>query len=781
MIVAVHELGVTLVLADFGISALFIAISVGLSLLAGALLKPKKTDSGPTQEDDTSPSTATRGAFVPIVLGTRRVGPVICWVNRGKAVRINNGGGDQYLYRGNAFHVLTIGPGRRFIDIRQDNTVIYKPETPLTPATHPSGTIITIPKRRDGNYDEQFAIYWGEVDQPVNHRLAGKTSFPARSRWPHIMYVEWIIKDLGYTRRWPDLQYTITAGCASSLLSGAGDYELDDSTSVGVNAAHALFQLCTGPFPHGAGMPLDWIDTTTLAAVGQLVTTEHLPANIIISDGDSLDTAIDGFNADIGMMTPTNEGRIVWMPMRDPTGSVPSIDDDVVAPDRPELNFDNDVIPVDRPMFTFNDEKRGYREMDINLPNDGGSNAYTSPRTKKLPIYMATHSSPANKIANRRSQEELGIQTDSSLSVLRGARRIVPGQPFDFDGVRYIAKANTPDGESPTNKIVATVDSYNLPVVADEQTPEAPDEPSERSSIDLGFTFFEIPSRESGTSQPTIIVFRARANQGILSAGIWLSQDNVSYIKKNKQQSAAASGLLTSAITGNDGDEISSGPTFQPETEDAALVPIDLTGDDAGYESGEQLCAIDNEIFYIRKISPVAETAWASGSYTSGDYVIPNDSPLEDRSTGLRYIANSTGTTGSVEPEWPGEVGETVVDGTVTWEAVPFEYQITDMIPARYGTEAANHSIGARVYIIPREQIVHIRHALIEPGITLYLKTQPFTQFDEVSLSDVTAVSKMISGQSTRGVPTGPLWTDDTGNYVLNDKGKTILFWANLP
>ncbi|MFH1493728.1 MAG: hypothetical protein ABIG70_02905 [Pseudomonadota bacterium] len=54
--------------------------------------------------------------------------------------------------------------------------------------------------------------------------------------------------------------------------------------------------------------------------------------------------------------------------------------------------------------------------------------------------------------------------------------------------------------------------------------------------------------------------------------------------------------------------------------------------------------------------------AWASDAETA-EYAMIAES-------GWRYLAITTGTTGSTPPTWPTTIGETVVDGTVTWEAM---------------------------------------------------------------------------------------------------------------
>lgn len=59
---------------------------------------------------------------------------------------------------------------------------------------------------------------------------------------------------------------------------------------------------------------------------------------------------------------------------------------------------------------------------------------------------------------------------------------------------------------------------------------------------------------------------------------------------------------------------------------------------------------------------------WQQGSYAVGDYIVP--SPANQ--TGVWYRATVGGNTGGTEPNWitANDVGETIVDGQITWTAV---------------------------------------------------------------------------------------------------------------
>ena len=70
-------------------------------------------------------------------------------------------------------------------------------------------------------------------------------------------------------------------------------------------------------------------------------------------------------------------------------------------------------------------------------------------------------------------------------------------------------------------------------------------------------------------------------------------------------------------------------------------------------------------IGYQTGMNVTTASNWAaSTSYNVGDYVNPTSW------NGYSYKCTVAGTTGSTEPTWPTTIGDTVTDGTVTWECV---------------------------------------------------------------------------------------------------------------
>lgn len=185
-----------------------------LGKLAGALLSKDKRAS----IDNKKPTLASRGDFIPLLIGTRSLSPIVLWVGDrtttteghagGKGV--TGGGGSQLVYRESAWHALCVGPARKLKRIRENDKIIWESIDVgssfldgITAETHPSGSTITV------SGHGSFRIFWGESDQPVNYRLGENTRVGYDSRHRFLCYVEWVQKRLGGAAVWPQLEYEL--------------------------------------------------------------------------------------------------------------------------------------------------------------------------------------------------------------------------------------------------------------------------------------------------------------------------------------------------------------------------------------------------------------------------------------------------------------------------------------------------------------------------------------------------------------------------------------------
>lgn len=205
------------------VNLILLVVAVGLSLLAGYLLQKKQRN---LAKDDKPTTLATRGTFIPYVLGIRRIGPVFCWAGDRRSAKEKAQGGkggigsspkvDVYYERG--MHVLCAGPAFCLRRIYQHGKIIF--EGPITRKSHPSGS------RVDLGSEGAFDIYWGEPNQPINNDLGVSTRIGIASRWPHICYVYWDEKRLGQQPTWPLLDYVIEVDLPDSeaLLPSSQKY-----------------------------------------------------------------------------------------------------------------------------------------------------------------------------------------------------------------------------------------------------------------------------------------------------------------------------------------------------------------------------------------------------------------------------------------------------------------------------------------------------------------------------------------------------------------------------
>lgn len=215
--------------------ALYLAIA-SLLLTAGTLLSMKKPKAAPL--DDFLGSSATMGAYIPLVIGRERVAPVFLWVEDATTFadfggspdtppELGKGGGGvpeppQIWER--AIHAICVGPASKLSKIWQNGELIWSGE--ISPTSHPSGSSVTLQNAQGSSQSEgTFRIYWGFRDDPL---LSGP---PALSRFPLATKIVWENKNLGQSRNWPRLEYEVTCPCYSQIASTSSETPLTGDRS----------------------------------------------------------------------------------------------------------------------------------------------------------------------------------------------------------------------------------------------------------------------------------------------------------------------------------------------------------------------------------------------------------------------------------------------------------------------------------------------------------------------------------------------------------------------
>lgn len=222
-------------LAEFGTIAL--AVQIAMAIAAAALiLTAKRPKAVPL--DDALKSTATRGAYVPLIIGRTRVGPIFAWVDDatpspgfadsvlGSQPGFGKGTGGPpapLTYQENSLHILCVGPGSKLIAIYQNGVTIWS--GPITPSTHPSGSQITVDSA--GIAEGVFEIHWGFPDDPILTALENSERHGLGVHYAYAMKILWLPKNLGGSRNWPRLEYEIECPCYSQIASTASELPIE--------------------------------------------------------------------------------------------------------------------------------------------------------------------------------------------------------------------------------------------------------------------------------------------------------------------------------------------------------------------------------------------------------------------------------------------------------------------------------------------------------------------------------------------------------------------------
>lgn len=272
-----------ILLADATTATIIVLSLIAAAAAIGGAMLARKNKQGGTVADQ-PPQLSSRGSYIPIVMGQRRVGPVIGWVgdkvveDSGSGGGSNPGGqaaaGEQFY--GGAWHMLCVGPAYALNKIRDNEKEIYN--TRVTIDDTPSGTVLEC---IDGS---TFEIYWGECDQPVNDELAMRVG--VRSKWPNVCYIRWIKKLLGGSNAWPQLDYDIEVrpvGQFATIVDAPGWIEESDDpplitgTTVWFDhmndlpAGDYIVRYIRGAMLYRNGHPDEWQLNTTQEEAGLMV------------------------------------------------------------------------------------------------------------------------------------------------------------------------------------------------------------------------------------------------------------------------------------------------------------------------------------------------------------------------------------------------------------------------------------------------------------------------------------------------------------------------------
>lgn len=665
--------------------------ALGLAVVSSILLKPKV----PSPVADKSPSTyASRGAYVPLVVGRRRVGAVIGWVGERETKTEGGSGGkgfgggssepEQTIYYEGAWHQLVVGPAVAIHRIWQDGRLIFTGETgPMTPGTTPDGATV------DLGTEGRFTLYWGAQNQPANSFLGTPQRVGVTSRWPFCTYIVWNKKRLGQSPRWPTIEYEIeVAPFGTSRTSGGV------GVGSGYSPMHILEQLTTAPYPHGAGIDPARIDWTQWNRVATELQGEGYEASFHARDGSTLEQAWTEFAQDLGLALPIRNGLLHPVLVRPPGTDQPLLEADIVQQPLPEIDRPTKQNPKrsDGAVFAFVDRSKNFRDMTVAIDDNGQQEFTDSRRSSSIGIQTTVEYSTAARVGDRRSQEALGSLSAVKIHATRGARMLYAGQTIYCYGVGFLLRVMgvRPEPLSGKVEINAIPDHYGqvdglIPIPG--QTPAPPDPPEGPPATNV----LGLPGEEGFfvvTGTPRMAIPWIRPANNVTGAEIHVSATGSSYVLIGTDSHTHWGGPLLDALPMEGLDEVEIGPRYTALGPDEG-VAMDLTGSEDQWRLGRQVCTIDDELIYVRRVE-----AMGAGVY-----------------------------------------------------------RLRGVLRARRGSRKAAHAPGAVAFVTRSNGVAVWQDAMFTPGTSLSVKVRPLYGTNAPSLASLTAVTRTIQ----RPIPFGPV------------------------
>lgn len=490
----------------------------------------------------------------------------------------------------------------------------------------------------------------------------------------------------------------------------------------GYNPAHLIAQLLFGQFPLGYALDTADFDMESLEQLGELAEAEDLRCSLLGLDGENVDAILGSMLQDLGVMLPINpfNGLLTFTPVREPTGTLAEISEDLLLEPAPEIETYLGEKLVDRMVLVFQDRENNYRDMSVAVDDDGHASFHEYQRSRRVQITSTVNFKTAAAVAERRSQEELAGGSAIKIYAARSARSLKPGQPIictGFDEVLRVTDVET-DPLSGKVTILAMPDFYGAPLSDFANIPGNTGEPLKSVAPDLAVSVIEASSYLNTTGAVAVLVLRARAHEQITGSDIHFSPDNASYTFITAVLGAEGAGTLDADLNLSDSAYLATGPT------------ITVLGPDEDLEA-------------INSITPLTDTDWRQG----------------------RLVVQ-------IEQE-TFFVKDITLVGAGQW-------RLDGLLRARYDTKKATHLAGAVAFLFRLDQVSGIQDVLLQPGAQLFVKSAPKSGSGQVALAGIPPANTYILGKGV--VPERPwglhVTAPDPYVRVYHAGGDISLKWA---
>lgn len=476
-----------------------LVVGIVLSVLGG-IVSGAAAVRDPFTRRNTTLITSEKGAKIPWLIGTFRVGHVFAWVGKLNVINVKKGFLGSVKTKVTSqpgWHILCVGPGDRLIKIYQQGIVIYPIKTlgekelyrTSAGGAHPtpSGTKIACLSGAGA-----FRIYWGDPANPpaapdplwisLPTAKVSKTSpqgpgIGVASNFNNVMSIMWCNKG-NITGVWPQIDYEIevrpfsggayltnassawVAGVAGPARSPLVPYP-PDVINNGADPIHCIAEIMCNTYPQGTGIPVSGLDMSFFNAMQAKLALEgssQVCSNVLAQNGDKASKVVQDILSDIGGVIPQVGDKIIIYLVRQES-SVPSIPNDAMLPALPESIFLQGPQPVNRTTYLFKDRQFAFRDNDITIDADQDTPGIVT--DVQTPLNSVIDSAIALEIVDRKQVENLLLVKTFKITGGRQMRALSPGQVFQAPGLGQLRIVSVEKQDlSSTVKLECITDIY---------------------------------------------------------------------------------------------------------------------------------------------------------------------------------------------------------------------------------------------------------------------------------------------------------------------------------
>lgn len=484
----------------------------------------------------------------------------------------------------------------------------------------------------------------------------------------------------------------------------------DNTLYLGINPIAIIYQLLFETYPHGLGQSTDRYNLTDMEAIFDYFATPGnvFPASLYLRDGKSFQDGISSVMKDAGILMGWDCATGKYRFSR-PTSTDVATEIPVESFNHDDAEFETayDQLDPELRIYSFIDVGRKFTDSTILVTNDGKTKYAEVPNAKKVEMETVRESVTASMVAAYREREAY-TRTEIDQKLSKSLITLLPGGLYSFEGIpgkfRLVEKQVIPDNAAIKSMFKEDVYSELSPFIQKEISGLFPSN-SMGAEINVQDVLLET-NRYLNPDINGVFVLSVRPHPQIIGYTPYLSNNDSTYIEMKTQRIFAVGGELSEAIAATGVSIMTDSIEFTVNGPDITTVQdLSSEADKVAWKSGEQMCLIGDEIFFLRGITPVE-----------------------------------------------GEDATYTLDG---------------LIRARLGTVKAAHSIGDEILIFSADSIQLLNSGLLVAGSTVYAKSQPFTNLSVLDLSEIDPIEIDYAGGGYRPLPPINLSTvDRTRGFV---------------